>query len=129
MIELNTYNFLNDFSIEEQNPASLLIPEKYLNEFFKRAKNYGGVRFYVHYLLNQNSKNLEDILPKQENLKVKYQEKNQNLKKINFRPQGQDWSKLKELRFTSKFSISGILVNLILTDIDKMNKDYSLYTS
>ena len=127
MLEYNVYKVLNDFTSEEQNPASLLIPEKYLNDFFKRVKNYGGVRFYVHYLLNQNGNQLENILPKQENLKVKYQEKNQNLKKINFRPKGQDWTKLKELRFTSKFSISGILVNLILTDIDKMNKNYSFY--
>lgn len=109
--------------IREKNPfieinATLLIPEKYLEIFRTKIRLFKGVRPYVAYLLQKYKIHITAgwMVPSYQNHTTKYQEKNQNLTKIAFRPNLDDWAELKLYRVSFGMSISAFLVYLLIAD-------------
>ncbi|MBP7284570.1 MAG: DUF1564 family protein [Leptospiraceae bacterium] len=108
--------------LREQNPlteisATLLIPEKYYKKFMEKVVQHNGVRAYISYLLfNYKIHIATGLVPAYRNFTTKYQEKNQNLIKIPFRPVLEDWAELKLYRISFGLSISAFLVYLLIAD-------------
>ena len=105
-----------NFQVEEIR-STILLPEKYLEHFQKRIVQYEGVRSYIAHLLSKYKIHISNgIVPAYSNLATKYQEKNQNLQKISFRPLAEDWAELKLYRVAFGMSISAFLVYLVIAD-------------
>ncbi|MBP7282044.1 MAG: DUF1564 family protein [Leptospiraceae bacterium] len=106
----------------EKNPfteinSTLLIPEKYYKKFMEKVAQHRGVRAYVSYLLfNYKIHIARGLVPSYRNFTTKYQEKNQNLIKVAFRPVLEDWAELKLYRVSFGMSISAFLVYLLIAD-------------
>lgn len=106
----------------EKNPfieinSTLLIPEKYYQKFFDKVRAHQGVRAYVAYLLFKYKIHIANgMVPAFSNHTTKYQEKNQNLIKVAFRPNLDDWAELKLYRVSFGMSISAFLVYLLIAD-------------
>ena len=106
----------------ENNPlieinSTLLIPEKYSKKFKEKAALHNGVRAYISYLLFKYKIHIANgLVPAYRNHTTKYQEKNQNLIKVAFRPNLEDWAELKLYRVSFGISISAFIVYLLLAD-------------
>ena len=106
----------------EKNPfieinSTLLIPEKYYLQFRQNIVRHGGVRAYVAYLLLKYKIHIANgLIPTYCNHTTKYQEKNQNLVKVAFRPNLDDWAELKLYRVCFGISISALIVYLLIAD-------------
>ena len=106
----------------ENNPftevnSTLLIPEKYYEKFREKVVLYGGVRAYVAHLLFKYKLHIANgLVPAYYNHTTKYQEKNQNLIRVAFRPRLDDWAELKLYRVSFGMSISAFLVYLLIAD-------------
>ena len=111
--------------------SSLLIPEKYLPVFKAKVREHQGVRAYISYLLYKYRIHITNgIVPAYSNLTTKYQEKDQCLKKIGFRPNPSDWAELKLYRISFGMSISAFLIYLLIADSTNFaqNLSYFLWT-
>lgn len=108
--------------LREKNPfieinSTLLIPEKHYQKFLEKVSRFKGVRAYVAHLLFKYKIHIANgMLPSYCNHTTKYQEKNQNLIKVAFRPNLDDWAELKLYRVSLGMSISAILVYLLIAD-------------
>lgn len=106
----------------ENNPfikinSTLLIPEKYYEFFQRRIIEHKGVRAYIAYLLFKYRLHIATgMVPTYRNFTTKYQEKDQNLIKVSFRPRVDDWTELKLYRVSFGLSISAFLVYLLIAD-------------
>ncbi|MBP7281769.1 MAG: DUF1564 family protein [Leptospiraceae bacterium] len=106
----------------EKNPlieinSTLLIPEKYYKKFMEKVVYYQGVRAYVAHLLFKYKIHIANgLVPSYRNHTTKYQEKNQNLIKVAFRPNLDDWAELKLYRACFGISISAFFVYLLIAD-------------
>jgi len=106
----------------EKNPlieinSTLLIPEKYYKNFMEKVVLHQGVRAYVaHLLLKYKVHIANGLTPTYNNHTTKYQDKNQNLIKVAFRPNLDDWAELKLYRVCFGMSISAFLVYLLIAD-------------
>ncbi|MBP7280019.1 MAG: DUF1564 family protein [Leptospiraceae bacterium] len=106
----------------EKNPlieinSTLLIPEKYYQKFIEKVTLHQGVRAYIAYLLFKYKIHIANgMVPAYTNHTTKYQEKNQNLIKVAFRPNLDDWAELKLYRVSFGMSISAFLVYLLIAD-------------
>jgi len=106
----------------EKNPfieinSTLLIPEKHYKKFIEKIVRHNGVRSYVAYLLMKYKIHIANgMIPSYSNHTTKYQEKNQNLIKVSFRPNLDDWAELKLYRISFGMSISAFLVYLLIAD-------------
>jgi len=97
--------------------STLLIPEKYYQKFLEKVRAHQGVRAYVAYLLFKYKIHIANgMVPAFSNHTTKYQEKNQNLIKVAFRPNLDDWAELKLYRVSFGMSISAFLVYLLIAD-------------
>ena len=106
----------------EKNPfievnSTLRIPEKYYEKFREKVVSYGSVRGYVAHLLFKYKLHIANgLVPAYSNHTTKYQEKNQNLVRVAFRPRLDDWAELKLYRVSFGMSISAFLVYLLVAD-------------
>ncbi|HMV43608.1 MAG TPA: DUF1564 family protein [Leptospiraceae bacterium] len=106
----------NDFNLSEFS-STILIPERYLELFFSKAKKHTGVRNYIAYLLSKYQLFIANgLIPGCSNITTKYQDKGQNLQKVSFRPKPEDWAELKLYRVSFGMSISAFLVYLLIAD-------------
>jgi hypothetical protein len=98
--------------------STLLIPEIHRKLFYERLKNYdNNVTSYLSYLLGRYRFLVRNgFLPKHEYLKTGYQEKQHNLKRVDFVPIAEDWAELKCLKAFLNRSITWIFVALLLLD-------------
>ncbi|HNK59505.1 MAG TPA: DUF1564 family protein, partial [Leptospiraceae bacterium] len=95
--------------------STLLIPERYFTLFQKKCLTNGGVRGYIAYLLSRYQIFFANgLIPGYANVTTKYQEKGQNLHKVAFRPNPEDWAELKLYRISFGMSISAFLVYLLI---------------
>jgi hypothetical protein len=108
--------------------ATLLIPEKHFKQFLLRRAAYGGVRPYIAHLLRKYRLHIAcGIVPTYRNHTTKYQEKDQNLIRVAFRPNLDDWAELKLYRVSFGMSISAFLVYLLLADFVDFAEKVSHY--
>ena len=97
--------------------STLLIPEKYYEKFQEKIVSHQGVRGYVAHLLFKYKLHIANgLVPPYSNHTTKYQEKNQNLIRVAFRPRLDDWAELKLYRISFGMSISAFLVYLLIAD-------------
>lgn len=125
------YNFPKENFKASDIRSSLLIPEKYLPVFKAKVREHQGVRAYISYLLHKYRIHITNgIVPAYSNLTTKYQEKDQCLRKIGFRPNQSDWAELKLYRISFGMSISAFLIYLLIADSTNFaqNLSYFLWT-
>lgn len=97
--------------------STLLIPEKYYKKFMEKVFVHKGVRAYVAFLLYKYKIHIANgLVPAYSNHTTKYQEKDQNLIRVAFRPNLDDWAELKLYRVSFGMSISAFLVYLLIAD-------------
>lgn len=98
--------------------STFLIPEIHMKLFSERLRKHdGNLNSYLSFLLNRYRFLIRNgFLPKHEYLKTAYQEKHQNLKRIDFVPLAEDWAELKCLRVFLNRSMNWIFVALLLLD-------------
>ena len=97
--------------------STLLIPEKYYKKFMEKVFVHKGVRAYVAFLLYKYKIHIANgLVPAYSNHTTKYQEKDQNLIRVAFRPNLDDWAELKLYRISFGMSISAFLVYLLIAD-------------
>lgn len=122
--ELEIIEFSNDqisfprgeYSYSEFS-STILIPDLYYKIFERKIYLHKGIRSYIAYLLNKYRIHIANgLVPGYRNVTTKYQEKNQNLHKIAFRPNPADWAELKLYRVAFGMSISAFLVYLVIAD-------------
>ncbi|HNN79519.1 MAG TPA: DUF1564 family protein, partial [Leptospiraceae bacterium] len=119
-------SFPREDYIYSEFSSTLLIPDRYYQLFRSKCSSHGGTRQYISYLLSKYQIFIANgLVPGYSNLTTKYQEKGQNLHKISFRPNPQDWAELKLYRVSFGMSISAFLVYLVIAD----SVDYAEATS
>ena len=101
----------------ERTQSSLLIPEKYMDEFDRRTENISR-EDYLHELLERyRNVLLWGTFEKLDCVKTCYQEEGQNLQKKNFRPENADWIELGEFAQWLGISRTALFTLLLLLDI------------
>ncbi len=105
--------------------STFLIPEIHMKLFRERLKNHkGDLNSYLSFLLNRYRFLVKNgFLPKHEDLKTGYQDKNQKLKRVDFVPLAEDWAELKCLRAFLNRSMNWIFVALLLLDSLDLDKN------
>ena len=138
---LNAHGYENGVNVStqkmhfprEHNPfieinSTLLIPEKYYKKFREKVVSHQGVRAYIAHLLFKYKIHIANgMIPAYSNHTTKYQEKNQNLIKVAFRPNLDDWAELKLYRVSFGMSISAFLVYLLIADFVDFAQTVSHY--
>jgi len=72
--------------------SSLLIPEKFFDIFEEKTTEISREDYFCNLLKRYKELVLSGLYPKSEKPKTAYQDKDQNLIKVNFRPSNDDWS-------------------------------------
>lgn len=127
-ISANKKNFPRENNEFIEINSTLLIPEKFYNLFKQKVAQHRGVRAYVAYLLFKYKTHIVNgMVPSYRNHTTKYQEKNQNLIKVAFRPNLDDWAELKLYRVSFGMSISAFLVYLLIADSVDFAEKLSYY--
>lgn len=105
--------------------STLLIPERYMELFLdKLEENNLNVAGYLSLLLKRYRFFVRNgIIPKHEFLKTKYQERLQNLQRVDFVPIAEDWAELKCLRAFFNRSMTWIFVYLLKLDSLELYKN------
>lgn len=98
--------------------STLLIPKDLIKRFDRRLKIKGGKTKYFAYLIGQYRTMLRSFSLDASGLKTEYQWKNQELQKINFRPQNDDWAELGAFSVASGKSRCLLFVYLLLMDLN-----------
>ncbi len=98
-IEKKQLNPCKDLA-EPCSNSTLLIPERHMDLFRKKLdENRVNVAGYLSILLKRYRFLVRNgVIPKYEFLKTGYQEKLQNLQRVDFVPVAEDWAELKCLR-------------------------------
>lgn len=103
---------------EPCSTSRFLIPEIHLDLLQEKLKKHDdSMSTYLSYLLNRYRFFVKNgIIPKHEYLKTGYQNKDLNLKKVDFVPKPEDWAELKCFRSFFNRSMTSIFVFLLLLD-------------
>ena len=97
--------------------SSLMIPDHLINMLTKKLKKHNGIKLYLHYLIQKYDIHIVNgLIPQYSNVTTKYQDKDQNLRKIGIRPLGSDWAEMHILRSSLGMSMSAIFVYLLKAD-------------
>lgn len=98
--------------------STFLIPEMHLKLFQTKMEKFDwNLQVYLSYLLNKYRFLIKaGIIPKHDFLKTGYQEKELNLKRVDFVPVAEDWAELKCLKAFFNRSMTWIFVFLLLLD-------------
>ena len=108
--------------------STLLIPEKYYKKFMEKVFLHKGVRAYVAHLLFKYKIHIANgLVPAYSNHTTKYQAKDQNLIRVAFRPNLDDWAELKLYRISFGMSISAFLVYLLIADFVEFAQTVSYF--
>ena len=104
-------------SSKSRSSSTLKIPEHLYLSMILRGMSLGGISRYLHHLLDKyRYLNYSGQLPLNDGAKTLYQEKGQNLKKVSFRPENEDWIELKLIAQTHGISATYLFVILLELD-------------
>jgi len=119
----NHYNQCRNLT-EPSSTSTLLIPLRHMEVLRARLQAYdGNLRLYLAHLLNRYRFLIQNgFLPKYEFLKTGYQEKKQDLQRVDFVPAPEDWAELKCLRVFLNRSMTWIFVFLLQLDSLDLDK-------
>ncbi|MBE7412067.1 MAG: DUF1564 domain-containing protein [Leptospiraceae bacterium] len=101
----------------ERTQSSLLIPEKYMDEFNRRTKIFSREEYFHALLERYRNVLLWKTFDKLDCVKTKYQEEGQSLQKKNFRPENADWIELGEFAQWLGISRTALFTLLLLLDL------------
>ena len=122
MEEINIHLFQekiqNCLPMEGSGVSTLLIPKDLINRFNRRLKIKGGKTKYFGYLIGLYRTMLRSFCYDASGVRTEYQWKNQELQKINFRPQNNDWAELGAFSAASGKSRCLLFVYLLLMDLN-----------
>lgn len=123
-IEKNQLNPCKDL-VSSCSNSTLLIPERHMELFRKKLdENKVNVAGYLSILLKRYRFLVRNgVIPKYEFLKTGYQEKLQNLQRVDFVPVAEDWAELKCLRAFFNRSMTWIFVFLLGLDSLELYKN------
>lgn len=106
------------FLHKENGVSTLLVPEDLLKRLKYRLKRYGGSAEFLSYLISRYRIILRTFTLDPSGIKMEYQCKNQNLKRVNFRPLAADWAELGSFSVASGKSRCLIFVLLLQMDLN-----------
>ncbi len=110
--------------MEERNQtvSTLLIPKELKEDFQLLLEKYqGNLSLYLKILLKRyQTITHSGLIPEPIKVKTEYQEKNQDLIRLNFRPMNSDWVELGELALAFGKSRCWLFVYLLKLDIAGM---------
>ncbi|AOP34995.1 hypothetical protein A0128_14745 [Leptospira tipperaryensis] len=120
MNQIQEFTEFRGQSKRNAGPSDLLLP-KHLEEFLRiKLRKHGNLKNYFHYLIVKfQKKNLFSKFPDTAFRKTLYQSKRQNLIRISFRPDHQDWYEAKLAGFYFGVSICKLFSRLVDTDRDE----------
>lgn len=120
MNQIQEFTEFHGKSKRSVGPSDLLIP-KHLEGFLrKRIRRHGNLKNYFHYLIIKfQNKNLFSKFPDTAFRKTLYQSKRQNLIRLSFRPDHQDWYEAKLVGFYFGISICKFFSGLVDSDRDE----------
>lgn len=123
-INKNQNNHFKQFN-EPCSNSTFLIPKIHMQLFQNRLERHDkNLTNYLSYLLNRYRLLIRNgFIPKHKFLKTAYQEKNQDLQRIDFIPNPKDWAELKSLRIFFNRSMTWIFVFLLLLDSLDLDKN------
>lgn len=104
--------------LKEDGVSTLLIPEDLMKRLKYRLKRHRGSAEYLSYLISRYRIILRILALDPSGLKTEYQYKNQNLKRVNFRPAAADWAELGSFSIASGKSRCLIFVLLFQMDLN-----------
>lgn len=111
-----------------ETSSSLMIPVEFLEILKKKLKQYKGIKLYLHYLIRKYDIHIMNgLIPQHSNVTTRYQDKDQDLKKVGIRPWEADWAELQILRSSLGMSMSAIFVYLLKADSVDFAKTVSEY--
>jgi len=99
--------------------STLLIPSCFIRHLELRSKKFNGTAEYFSHLIRRFRFILKSFAGNPEGLKTLYQKKNQDLKKVNFRPFSQDWAEIGTFSVASGRSRCLLFVLLLIFDMAK----------
>ncbi|MBE7411515.1 MAG: DUF1564 domain-containing protein [Leptospiraceae bacterium] len=97
--------------------SSLLIPEKYIDEFDTRTENISREDYLHELLVRYRNVLLWNTFEKTDSVKTQYQEEGQNLQKKNFYPENSDWIELGQFALVLGISRTALFTLLLLLDV------------
>lgn len=119
-----TFQNSNEFLLDEidkrnHTVSTLLIPKELMPGFlFLIKKNESNVTLYLRNLLHMyRTLTHSGLIPIPIKVKTEYQEKDQNLHRVGFRPMNSDWIELGELALAFGKSRCWLFVHLLKLDI------------
>ena len=115
----------NEFPIKnmkeiDKTVSTLLIPEHLVEKFLQnRLEGHGNnTSVYLRNLLSMyRIITHSGMIPKPSKIKTEYQEENQNLKRVSFRPDNSDWIELGQLAIAFGKSRCWMFVHLLQLDL------------
>ncbi|MBP9887758.1 MAG: DUF1564 family protein [Leptospiraceae bacterium] len=119
----NQHNFCENLT-EPSSTSTLLIPLRHMEVFRQKLKKFdGNLSLYLSHLLNRYRFLIQNgYIPTYEFLKTGYQEKKQDLQRVDFVPAPEDWAELKCLRVFLNRSMTWIFVFLLKLDSLDLDK-------
>ncbi|HNI99802.1 MAG TPA: DUF1564 family protein [Leptospiraceae bacterium] len=99
--------------------STLLIPSFFIRHLELRSKRFNGMPAYFSHLLRRFRIILRSFARNPEGLKTLYQKKNQDLRKVNFRPFNEDWAEIGTFSVASGRSRCLLFVILLIFDMAK----------
>ena len=98
--------------------STFLVPEYFYDVYIKAGKiGKIGVAFYLHQLLNDSNLEYKLSFLKPRRWKMHYQQKGQDLHRVNFYPHELDWAHLSAISSATGFSRCYIFVFLMLLQL------------
>jgi len=102
--------------------SSLLIPEKFFDIFEEKTTEISREEYFCTLLKRYKELVLSGLYPKSEKPKTAYQDKDQNLIKVNFRPSNDDWIELGILAAWLGISRTALFTWFLTLDIASWDK-------
>ena len=97
--------------------STLLIPSYFLEHLERRSKKFNGLPKFFSHLMKRFRILLRTFARDPEGMKTLYQKKNQDLKKVNFRPFNEDWAEIGTFSIASGRSRCLLFVILLIFDM------------
>lgn len=107
----------NRIHLGRKGISTLMIPETFSKDLERKSKKYGGKPKYFSYLLRRFRPLMRSLLSEPSGLRKIYQEKNQALVKVNFRPSNEDWAELGTFSIAAGRSRCLLFVLLLVFDL------------
>jgi len=111
-------------------PSTVLIPLALEKNLKYMRKKYGSIRGILRMAVSRNFR-FYSRSPRNGTAKIKYQEKGQELIRLNFRPYDEDWEKFRMFAMEQRISITrlfSILLGNWKNDISGVPTDFNYFS-